>query len=68
MSNFEEARHQGFSQADLAQEMRELEERIDQLGCHMCKYAERSIKTCDNIIQDIDGIYPKCPYFKKEEE
>lgn len=66
MNNFEDARHQGFSRADMAQEMREMELRLESLGCHLCKYGQRSIRTCDTIIEDADGIYPTCPYFKKE--
>ena len=69
MSNsFEDAMHQGFSRADMAQEVEEMEKRIEELGCHLCKYSKRSIRTCETIIEDVEGIYPRCPYFKKEEE
>ena len=67
MSNaFEEARHKGFSVADMAQEMKEKEERIQELGCSDCHY-QIGFRACETIIEDDGETFPRCPYFKKEE-
>lgn len=67
MSNFEEARHHGFSRADYEQEEHEKEQRCIQLGCPDCKYKDYNAVTC-GIIFDDEELYKKCPYFKKEDK
>jgi hypothetical protein len=62
---FEEARHHGYSEADMAAEMKETEDRMAFLGCMNCKYIERYSPTCDTIIND--DMYQKCPYRKIKE-
>lgn len=62
---FEEARHHGYSEADMAAEMKEMEDRMNALGCPKCKYIERNCTTCNTIIND--DMYQKCPYRKIKE-
>jgi hypothetical protein len=62
---FEEARRHGYSEADMAAEMKETEDRMAFLGCMNCKYIERNCTTCNTIIND--DMYQKCPYRKNKE-
>lgn len=66
MSTFEEAMHHGFSRADLAQEIKEMEERIDQLGCNRCIHRFENSHVCDQIIRHPER-WSECK-FKFEEE
>lgn len=47
---FEESMHQGFSRADLADEMLELERRIESLGCRDCAHMMENSPVCNMII------------------
>lgn len=63
MSNpFEEAMHHGYSEADMAADMQEMEERMEHLGCKKCKYIDMYHPTCNGVIQ---GSMAKCPYRKE---
>lgn len=62
---FEEARHHGYSVADMEAEMKEMEDRMNALGCPNCKYIEWNCTTCSTIIND--DMYQKCPYRKVKE-
>ena len=65
MSNaFEDARHQGYSAADMAADMAEKMARCQALGCLTCAYKDRISATCDYII-DQETIYEHCPYRKE---
>ena len=64
-NGFEEARHQGFSRADMAQEMAEKEKRMKQLGCDVCVYKYSGFMTCDTVIEICDTLDGICPSFKK---
>ena len=61
----EEARHQGYSAADMAAEMQEREKRMQDLGCFTCKYQQKGFATCEVILNGED-TYPRCPYRKEE--
>lgn len=62
MSNdFENALHQGYSAADMAADMAEVEARTNELGCYCCRYGQEYHPTCNNIIA---GCLGRCPYFK----
>ena len=61
---FEEARHHGYSAADLAADMKELEERCEALGCDSCSYRDGNYAICVRVIED-EKLYKYCPY-KKE--
>lgn len=61
----EEARHQGYSAADMAAEMKEREKRMQDLGCFTCKYQQKGFATCEVILNGED-TYPRCPYRKEE--
>ena len=65
MSNFEDAKHQGFSKADMAQDMAEKEKRIKELGCDKCRYKERLSVTCNTVIDLSDRFKGICPYFRE---
>lgn len=64
MAEFEEARHQGFSKADMAQEAKEQTDRCKALGCESCIYRDRNANACMKIIMETI-LYPKCPYRKE---
>ena len=61
-NSFEEAKHQGYSQADMLADARETEEQMELLGCRECKYGESYHSCCASIIEQ---RLEKCP-FKKE--
>lgn len=61
MSSFEEAKHQGYSKADMAADMAEYAARMTELGCYACQYSSLYHATCDNMIK---GSLPKCPYYR----
>ena len=63
-NGYEEAMHQGYSAADMAADMEEIEKRVEGLGCRICKYRDWNSRTCDNVIS---GFLERCPYFKKED-
>ena len=60
MSDFEEAMHHGYSRADFASEMEELEKIYQELGCAQCKYEEYNSRACR-------GDFSKCPFTKEVE-
>ena len=62
MSDFENAKHQGYTAADMAADEAEATQRMQALGCFSCKYGA-AYRACTTIIE---GDYDKCPYFKKE--
>ena len=65
MSNeFEDAKHQGYSAADMASDVAEQMARYQELGCMSCIYAERYSNTCLTIRENAD-TYTKCPYRKE---
>ena len=64
MSSFEEAKHQGYSASEMAQDMAEREQRAKDLGCFKCKWGEFRSPTCD-LINESSRIL--CPYFKDKE-
>ena len=65
---FEEAKHHGYSAADMAADMQEIKDRMEMLGCPICKYRNLTSHTCDAVIKDELGIYKcGCPFWKKEE-
>ena len=66
MSNFEEAKHQGYSTADMAADMAEAQQRLNDLGCPICKWGEYRSPACYSIFEDVTKIV--CPYFRKEGE
>ena len=62
MSNdFENALHQGYTQADLAADEAEATQRMKELGCFACKYGAR-YRACETVIE---GDYDRCPYYKE---
>ena len=61
MSSFEDARHQGYSAAEMAADMAEVASRMQALGCYGCKYSSLYHATCEGII---NGELAKCPYIK----
>ena len=62
MASFEEARHHGYTQADMIADAKETQEQMDLLGCKDCRYGDSYHSCCSSIIeQRLD----KCP-FKKE--
>ena len=63
-NGFEEAMHQGFSAAEMAQEAQEQMARVNSLGCLSCLYRDRNAAICGRIIED-DDLYSKCPYRKE---
>lgn len=64
MSNaFEEARHYGYSAADMEADMKEMEERMEHLGCEGCRYIDLYHPTCYGVIE---GTLRKCPYRKEK--
>ena len=65
MSNFEDAKHQGFSRADMAQEMAEKEKRMQELGCPTCRYKESKYMVCDTVLELSDRFNGICPYFRE---
>ena len=65
-NGYEEALHQGYSAADMAADMEEMEKRMQDIGCFDCKYRDRNSRTCDVVIRDESGTYQRCPYYKKE--
>ena len=67
MADFEEAIHQGFSRADVAQEIKEMDERMNHLGCRECFHLPEGSSVCDMIIRR-DDAFKDCPYFFKKEE
>ena len=64
MSSFEEARHQGYSAAEMAADIAEQEKRAKDLGCFKCKWGELYSPSCDSIR---GGVKVLCPYFKNKE-
>lgn len=67
MNNFEEAMHHGFSRADVAQEIKEMDERMHQLGClRGCIHFQKCSPVCDCIIRH-DEKWDKCNFYIKEE-
>lgn len=66
MSNFEDAKHQGFSRADMAQEMDEKEKRMQELGCDKCRYEKDNYMACDTVIELSDTFGGICPYFRNK--
>lgn len=66
MGSFEEARHQGYSEADMAADMEEAEIRATQLGCQRCKYQTSGSASCERVFLQED-LYRTCPYFKQKE-
>lgn len=66
MNNFEEAMHHGFSRADVAQEIKVLDERMHQLGCNSCFHAKENSPVCDCIIRH-DEKWDSCNFYAKEE-
>ena len=69
MSNaFEEARHQGYTEADMAADQKEITDRMEYLGCPNCKYGGRNSRTCESIIIDESNIYRLgCPLYSQKE-
>ena len=63
VNSFEDAMHQGFSASEMADEMRELRERCQNLGCETCMYRNMAHPTCYRIIKNED--LEKCPYYKE---
>lgn len=61
MSDFENARHQGYTVADLAADEAETTQRMKELGCFSCKYGAR-YKACSTVIE---CGYKRCPYRKE---
>ena len=57
MSNFEDAMHQGFSRADMAQELMELEKRMHGLGCDRCLHRDEISPVCDMIINHPEKFF-----------
>ena len=57
---FEESMHQGFSRAEMAQEMLELERRIEALGCRECIHMIENSPVCNMIINS--GKYGACNF------
>lgn len=66
MGSFEEARHQGYTAADMAADQAEYEQRMQALGCFQCKYGADLYRVCGTIIEDKDNVFEHCPYFRKE--
>lgn len=65
---FEEARHHGYTEEDMAAEEKEINERMAFLGCPECRYGQRYSRTCENIIIDECGIYKcGCPLYSQKE-
>lgn len=67
MASFEEARHQGYSAADMAADAAEQVNRLQQLGCGICRYRLGNYHVCAAVIEDKDNVFEHCPY-KKEAE
>lgn len=63
MSNFEEARHQGFSQADMAQEEEEITKKMNSFGCHRCNWGMSFSLLCDVTLKSTSKM-DECPFFK----
>lgn len=61
MSDFENARHQGYTAAEMAADAAEATQRMKELGCFSCKYGVR-YRACETLIE---GDYDKCPYRKE---
>ena len=57
-NGFEEAMHQGFSAAEMAADMKEMEDRCEALGCLSCLYRDRYAAICGRVI-DEDDLYSK---------
>ena len=58
MSNgFEDARHHGYSRADMAQEMEELERRMHGLGCDRCHHGDEISPICEVIINHPEKFF-----------
>lgn len=58
MSNaFEDAMHQGFSGADMAQELMEMERRMHGLGCDRCLYRDEISPVCETIIKHPEKFF-----------
>ncbi len=66
MSNFEEARHHGYSAADFGADTEAGQKRIEALGCDRCKYVGCNYNACNKIFHE-SILYSKCPYFKQKE-
>ena len=66
-NDFEDAKHQGFSRADMAQEMAEKEKRMQELGCPKCRYKNKGYMTCETVIELSDTFGGKCPYNRIKE-
>ena len=64
-NEFEEARHQGYSAADMTADIEEQENRINELGCLTCAYGERYSNTCITVREETT-LYTKCPYRKEK--
>lgn len=62
---FEEARHQGYSTADMKADKEEMEKRMQELGCFNCKYGADLYRVCGTIIEDRDNVFEHCPYRKE---
>ena len=68
MSNaFEDAMHQGFSRADMAQELMELEKRMHGLGCDTCQHQCENAPTCNTIINHPEKFF-SCGFYCENEE
>lgn len=65
-NGYEEALHQGYSAEEMARDIREAEQRAEELGCRICKYQDYNSPTCRRIFED-SGLYKKCPYFMKKD-
>lgn len=54
---FEDAMHQGFSRADMAQELMEMERRMHGLGCDRCLYRDEISPVCETIINHPEKFF-----------
>jgi len=64
-NEFEEARHQGYSAADMKADIEEQKNRINELGCLTCAYGESHFNTCITV-REVTTLYSKCPYRKEK--
>ena len=65
---FEEARHHGFSEADMAPEMEEMERRIESLGCDTCWHRNENSPVCETIINHSGEFFSCMFYCERKEE
>lgn len=63
-NNFEEAIHQGFSRSDMAQEVSDTTERMEELGCFHCVHGRQCSPSCARIIDD-EETFKTCHFFKE---